>query len=295
MGFLAKFRKAKRTGKDSSVDSKDVTGKDAAGSNEEEVVTTVSYHSSWNVPQEQQYVFTFLANELAPLKPSQISLSGIEIEAADDKWLVKAFVRSSVDQAIELGEVDLLLLDQDQKKIAEQTFDLKELGALPPNSARPWIFEFNQANIEAEEVPEKDWSLAFDLQSMQPHRLDLAASWEESLPAEQKENLHKIVADLPKLGKSEVNLTGLQIQLQDDGSLAASVFIRNGTKKAVNIEQLPIEIYDANSELVAKGSFKLEDFSVQANTTKPWTFIFPEAFVQKKDADFSRWVARIPQ
>ncbi|UZN00101.1 SLAP domain-containing protein [Lysinibacillus sp. MHQ-1] len=65
------------------------------------------------MPQEQKYIFNFLANELEPLKPNQLSLSSISIEEARaGKWLVRAFFRSSLPQAIELGEIELFILDK---------------------------------------------------------------------------------------------------------------------------------------------------------------------------------------
>jgi len=84
--------------------------------------------------------------------------------------------------------------------------------------------------------------------------------------------------------------------LQEDNSLHASIFIRNGNSKAINIEQLPLEIIDANGKQVARGSFKMDPvLTVQPNTTKPWTFIFPSQLVNAEGADLSRWTARVIQ
>ncbi|ACA38746.1 hypothetical protein Bsph_1136 [Lysinibacillus sphaericus C3-41] len=35
--------------------------------------------------------------------------------------------------------------------------------------------------------------------------------------------------------------------------------------------------------------------TVQPNSTKPWTFIFPAELVDAEDADLSRWTARVTQ
>ncbi len=76
---------------------------------------------------------------------------------------------------------------------------------------------------------------------------------------------------------------GLEAALQENGSLAVTVLIRNGSKsKSINIEQLPLVVEDADGDQVCQGGFTLNDFEVKANTTKPWTFIFPEPLVVKK-------------
>lgn len=301
MGLFDFFKKGDKVGADSAVDSKELLTDTKQTGEDRDVVTKLSFHPQWNVPLEQQYIFNFLANELQPLKPNQLSLSAINIEEnpRNGAWNVKVFFRSSLPEPIELGEIELLILDKDDKRLASQTFHFQDLGVIPAESARPWVFEFDKSSIEpgVEEVPKEDgWKIAFNLISLRGHQLDLDETWKQQLPQDQQEALEKIVKDLPKLGKTEVNFTGLQAKLQNDKSLHVSIFIRNGNDKAINLEQLPLEIIDARGKQVAKGSFKLEPvLTVQPNTTKPWTFIFPAQLVDVKGIDLSRWTARVPQ
>lgn len=298
MSIFSFFKKTDKVGADSAVDSKELVKSAKQTKNKGLVKTKLSIHPDWKVPQEQQYVFRFLANELEPLKPNQLSLAAINIEKDmfTGDWNVKAFFRSSLPQTIELGEVELVLFDKDNKLLGSKWFDFKQLGKIPPESARPWVFKFEKNCLKTDEVPEEGWKIAFNLASLREHQLDLDESWKKQLPKEQQELLAKIVKDLPKLGKNEVNFTGLQIKLQEDNSLHASIFIRNGNSKAINIEQLPLEIIDANGKQVARGSFKMDPvLTVQPNTTKPWTFIFPSQLVNAEGADLSRWTARVIQ
>ncbi|MHA6258277.1 accessory Sec system S-layer assembly protein [Sporosarcina sp. CAU 1771] len=297
MNLFSFFKKTDKTGTDSTIDSQEILTNVETSDGVGEIETSLSLHPNWKVPQEQDYVFRFLANELEPLQPNQISLSGIDVEVdpANDNWLVKAFFRSSLDQEINVGEVELMLLDEDGETLASQEFDLNELGNIPARSARPWIFAFTKENTFTEQLPADNWKLVFNVQSLIPHKLDLDSAWEEGLSTEQKESLENVVETLPKLKPREVNISGFQIKLQDDGSIAASVFIRNGHSKQINIEQLPLELLDAGGNTIANGSFKLAPLAVKANTTKPWTFIYPKELVQITEPDISRWVARVPQ
>ncbi|MDI7742952.1 accessory Sec system S-layer assembly protein [Lysinibacillus fusiformis] len=298
MGLFSFFKKTDKVGTDSAIDSKDLGQKGTEGQNANNVDTKLSFHPDWHVPQEQKYIFNFLANELQPLKPNQLSLAAINIEVEPNTkaWNVKAFVRSSLNQAIQLGEIELLLIDKNDQQIASKSFNFAELGSLPAKSARPWVFTFEKSTLAVEEVPEDGWKIAFNLISLRGHQLDLDETWKKQLPKDQQDALVNIVKKLPKLSKNEVNFTGLQAKIHDDKSLVTSIFIRNGNNKAINIEQLPLEIVDANGTLVAKGSFRLDPvLSVQPNSTKPWTFIFPEELVSEGDFDLSRWSARVTQ
>lgn len=298
MNLFSFFKKTDKVGADSAIDSNQLVQDTEASSDNKEVTTKLSLHPDWNVPLEQQYVFSFLANELEPLKPNQLSLAAINIE--EDKksgaWYVKAFFRSSIPNNIELGEIGLIIVDKDGKRLASKEFDFKELGTLPPESARPWVFKFEKEYLETKEIPENGWTIAFNLIALRGHQLELDESWKKQLPQNKQELLAKIVKDLPKLGRKEVNFTGLQARVRDDNSLMVSIFIRNGNDQAINLEQLPLEIIDANGKLVAKGSFKLDPaLKVQGNSTKPWTFIFPARTVNAEGADLSRWTAKVVQ
>ncbi|KGR80117.1 accessory Sec system S-layer assembly protein [Ureibacillus manganicus] len=298
MGLFDLFKKTDKVGKDSTVESKELLNEVEESKNTVEVNTKLSFHPDWDVPQEQKYIFNFLSNELEPLKPNQLSLAAIAIDVnqANGSWDVKAFLRSSLPKAIELGEVGLFLLDKDGKVIASKTFDLKELGSIPAESARPWVFTFEKNTIQASELPEEGWKIAFNLVSLRGHQLDLDETWKNKLSEEQINQLEKIIKDLPSLGKTEVNFTGFQIKLLEDKGLAVSILLRNGNEKAINLEQLPLEILDANKKQIAKGYFKLDPvLTVQANSTKPWTFVFPKEMVDAEGADFSSWTPRVAQ
>lgn len=297
MKLFSLFTKTEKTGSDSTIGSEEILEGNAPSTSTDDVETTLSLHPQWTISQEQEYVFRFLANELEPLKPDQISLSGIDIDVdeSNGNWLVKAFFRSSLSQSITLGEVELLVLDREGNMLASQQFNLEELGEIPATSARPWVFIFTKDNLFAETPPAEGWKLAFNVQSMVPHKLELEPAWEEGLSADQKDALEKAVESMPKLKPREVNIAGFQVKKQEDGSIATSVFIRNGHSKQINIENLPLELIDATGDLIARGSFKLDSFDVKANTSKPWTFIYPKEMVQKEDPDFSRWSIRVPQ
>lgn len=292
------FKKTEVKAKNKAIESYELLAKHKTDKKKssKDIDTPLSLAEDWDISQEQLYVFQFLSNDLEPLKQNQLSISGIDLEQDEQgNTVVKAFVRQTLDEAIELGEVELLLLDEKGELIASQRFDLSELGTLPARTARPWVFVFNKENVEVDEVPEENWTIAFNVESMMPHRLDLDEAWEKALSQEQKDSLSKVIEGLPKLQPKEVNIIGFQITEQEDQSLAVSLFVRNGHTKRINIEQMPLEILDANQKVVAKGSFDLAPLSVKANTSKPWTFIFPKEMVDLQDADLSRWTAKIPQ
>lgn len=298
LSFFKKKKKdtnsLKTDGQESAVHSSKLTGENAQESTEE-VQTELSIHPSAAIPKEQMYVLRFLHNELPPLKANQLSLSGIEWDEQPHGLAVSAFVRNSVDKAIQLGEVRLILLNQTKQVKAKHTFNMKELGDIPAKSSRPWTFIFPAETVRPATVLEKEnWTLAFDLSSTE-HQLDLADAWEQALPEAEKQKLKEIVKKLGAPNQDELNFTGLQAKRSEDGKLRFTLLIRNGYDKNIQIEQLPLQVLDSKKQVIAEGQFNLDNLEVKANTTKPWTFIFQKELVKQEQPDLSSWTVQVKQ
>ncbi|MDX8343186.1 accessory Sec system S-layer assembly protein [Rossellomorea sp. YZS02] len=281
-----------KTGKDTTISSAELIGDSQDIPEEDTVSTELSFHPKWKLSKEKEYVFRFLNNDLTPLKPNQISLAGVDLTQEDNSINVTAFLRNSLSKAIKIEKVEIILLDETKTILARKEFDLGELDEIPPKSSRPWMFIFEKETWETDEIPNEGWSLAFNIGSAQPHRLDLEQSWQDSLPAEEKEKLEKLVSTLPKLKKKEFNLMPIQTRMLEDGKITSTVLFRNGNPTSIKIKHLPLELVDGDQDIIAKGAFPMEDFEIKANTSKPWTFIFPAEMVNKQEPNFSKCIVR---
>lgn len=254
------------------------------------IETRLSIPETWNMEEESHYVYAFHNSQSPKLKKNQISIYGMELnQDQPNTIMVTGLVRSTITKTIRFGDTSVMLQDKNGKTIAKKTFDLKKLGILPPNTSRPCEFNFNPDDFIQEDVEsvEDGWKLAFEIK--QTHKLDLDPSWEEGLNEQTKSILKKIVDESPELGEKEVNLTGIKIEFNQEDNLVTTILIRNGNKqKNMTIEKLPLKIIDATDKEVARGTFTMNDFTVNANTSKPWSFIFPKETVQESP-DLSKW------
>ncbi|MCG1027062.1 accessory Sec system S-layer assembly protein [Virgibacillus halodenitrificans] len=255
----------------------------------EEIETEISIPEEWNLTDEERYVYAFHNSQSPNLKVNQISIYGMELTDTGEGYKVTGLIRSTVTQPIQFGSTTILLLDESQEPIARKEFDLSILGTLPEKSARPWTFIFDKNDILKEKTQSNSWSLAFEIKK--PHQLDLEDSWEKSIADQTRSSLEKLVQNAPDLKPGEVNFMGIEAKKQENGDLAVTILIRNGADKNIQLEQIPLGIKDANETEVARGSFKMENFTVKANTSKPWTFIFPASMVTTEEFDLTKWKA----
>ncbi|MFS1517093.1 accessory Sec system S-layer assembly protein [Bacillus sp. SCS-151] len=287
--FKKKDKNIQKQGEDSTVSANEVLGTDEQSHSNVEVKTELSFHPSSTVGVEEKYYYQFLNNELSPLKENQVSLSGIELKNVEDGYVVSAFVRNSLNKSIHFNETALLLIGPDGERLARKVFNLKGLGNLPARSSRPWEFHFEEQHVIASELPSTGWRLAFEIKK--PHALDLEESWEKSLADQDKKMLAKLVQETPAPKPGEVNFMSLQAKQAQDGSLHVTMLIRNGSPNHINLEKLPLIVEDATGEVIAKGGFTLNSLQVKANTSKPWTFIFPPSLLLKEQIDLQSWKA----
>ncbi|MFJ7745066.1 accessory Sec system S-layer assembly protein [Peribacillus sp. NPDC097295] len=285
MGLFSKSGKAKEKTKINTA-----TAEESISHAEDAVYTTLVFHDESDFSKQEKYVYQFHHQQLPSLKPNQISISGVKLSRFEEEVMIMAFIRNTLDKAVRFEVVDLLLLNENGQALAKKSFDLSEMGEIPAVSCMPWSFLFEEEDIMAK-IPDNGWKIAFELKNQAPqeHELDLAPTWKEQLSNAQRENLQQLVAGLPKLNQGEVNFMGLEAAFKENDQLAITILIRNGSDKGIKIEKLPLIVEDADGDQVCQGGFSLDNFEVKANSSKPWTFIFPGDLVKKKNPDLSRW------
>ncbi|MGN7469312.1 accessory Sec system S-layer assembly protein [Brevibacillus sp. SAFN-007a] len=264
------------------------------------VVTTLSLHESWEakLSTQEKYALSFMAQELEPLPEGNISLAGTALVPHDDGIEVTAFIRNSSNRPIRLKEMTLVVLFGDQQLFTRQTFDLSEIGEIPPRSARPWSFVFSRDHFLQVNVLLSNWKIAFEMAQKKmvlPQQLELEESWIKALSDEQKNSLIELAKNLPALKEGEVNIQSVQIRRSPEGALHVMLLIRNGSAQSLSFEKLPLALYDATGAKVAEGLFELDHLTVNANTSKPWLFIYPPESILLEEPDLSRWKVSVPQ
>lgn len=229
-----------------------------------------------------------LHKKLPPMLENSLNISGIKLEKNSlGQIIVDVFVRSTLSKAVYIEEYPIVLLDRNKEVVARKTERFKGFGELSPNTAKLWKIEFSKENIKQYNFENLEkWSIAFE--ENLKHQLDLSDLNEDKISEDTKEFLNKIIKQ-QNVQKNELKLTGLSVKRNNSGQVNATLLISNGTTENLKIKQLPLKLYDANNDLVAKGTFKMENLIVQANTSKPISIVFPKSSILKKNMDLSKW------
>ncbi|CAH0238885.1 hypothetical protein SRABI96_02875 [Peribacillus sp. Bi96] len=129
---------------------------------EDVVQTSLVFHNDWEASKQEEYVYKFHHQRLPSLKPNQISISGVKLTRMEGDVFIVAFLRNSLEKAVEFNIVHLLLVDNNGELLAKKAFDLSKLGELPALSSMPWRFVFEEEDMLAESIPDEDWKIVFE-------------------------------------------------------------------------------------------------------------------------------------
>ena len=238
--------------------------------------------------KNQKKHFKKLHDDLPTMAKNQLNLTAAEINFENSDIIeVTAFVNSTVEKKITLKPANILLIDKNAKVISQKKTDFTDLNPLMPNSSQLYTFKFPNNNVQTLNLEQaQNWSLAFE--SNLKHRVDYSDLDESKISQSTKDHLNQIIEKMP-LDDNELSFLGFSAKTDDKHNLHVHLLVRNGTEDNLDIKQLPLKFYDASEELVAKGTFKINNFTVLANTSKPLSIVFPAKVIVKDQLDLSSW------
>lgn len=141
---------------------------------------------------------------------------------------------------------------------------------------------------EEQRIASGDWKIYIETRS---HRLLLHENWERAVSTKDREKFQELFDASPSPRENELLFLPVRAGINYENHLFATVLIQNGSKQDLFFENFPLIINDA-SMLAAEHRFTIKELVVKANTSTPWTFIFPKDTVKQKNLDFSDWSLR---
>lgn len=116
-------------------------------------------------------------------------------------------------------------------------------------------------------------------------KLSIHPEIEDRLSNFQKECLTDEISALPPIKEGDVNVSTDYIFDMGD-SYEASIFIRNGLVKDINLENVPFMIVDSEGKVLASKIFDLREVGdIPAGTVRPWKIYFSKNEVSLEAQD----------
>ncbi|AYF53401.1 SLAP domain-containing protein [Clostridium botulinum] len=227
---------------------------------------------------------------LPSIKEGEVDVNTDFFFELEDKYEASIFIRNGLATGINLEKIPFIVLGKNDEELGRKVFNLREVGEIPPRSVRPWKIYFKKDELSIGKNDLKDLKIIFD------SRLKAAGVVKvryENLPGgiqgQERKKYEDFLENLPLLREGQVTMTAYDVHITEEGKIAVELVIRNGRHNGVDVQRVPLSVYDANHKLVVSGVFYLEDISISPISAKVYSFSFSKEEILREDFDLKNW------
>lgn len=239
----------------------------------EKLNLSLTEHDSITISKIKKQMLEDELSTLPPIKENDINISTSYIFDANDKIEVGVFFRNGLNVPINFDMVPLTLLDQNNNIVSTQIFNLKDLGDIPPHSARPYELFFSKSDLSDVKILNKEWKIVFkdNIKAMKTVKIEYDDF--PNMDIQAKTFLENYLNTLQPLEKGNLDIKVYSVELLDDKNIKVTILIRNGNNQQATLEQIPLTIYDNNKAIIYSAVLKVSDVHVNAYKAKLINFI----------------------
>lgn len=228
--------------------------------------------------------------KLPKIEDGQVDIRSEYFVSFEGKIETKVFIRNTLTKKINFDDIYLGIQDESGKVIKQQKFNLAYLGDIPPYSVKVTKLYFDVDGINLDEIKFEDLKICFSSEikafnSTTTEFQDLP----ENLTAEQIAVCKRYLKNLSKIQVDTITLTAVDISNVGDGDVAITIIIRNGYSKEVELDEIPVSVFDKDNEKLASVKFQLSNLKVLPKKAKIFNLIVEKQNIVKEDYDLSKW------
>lgn len=238
---------------------------------------------------QKEYLEEEMSESIPQIERGQINVSGVYAYKDGDKLEVKFYIVNGLDQELNFEKVPFKIITSSGEEIAYQVFNLKDMGNIPPCSARPGKVYFNQGNVFTDEIKHDDWKLVFDENIKALTYADIEVeNFPEDMTEKDKNAFNEFLRNIPKVEKGQFEINVFTMLQYKNGDILLTLVFRNGVDKEVSIEKLPLTLKDENEETIFSAAYSLEDFKVSPEKAKILSVIVKKDILLKEEVDLAK-------
>ncbi|MBU3190275.1 SLAP domain-containing protein [Clostridium bowmanii] len=205
---------------------------------------------------------------LPDMNEGDININTTYVFDLGDKVEVGIYFRNGLSKEINFDKLPLMILNSKDEVVANQIFELREVGNIPPYSAVPWKLYFDKKNIFIDTIALKDGlHIVFDTNIKAYNSANIEF---ENVPNDSEfKKLHKYLNEMLPITSGDVNVSLYKILSGESGELKISIIVRNASDKKIKVEKIPVTIKNIdNAKIVAVGTFDTSNIEINSLKAK---------------------------
>jgi SLAP domain-containing protein len=241
------------------------------------------------VSDVQKEIMNEELEEFAPIKENDINISTTYIYDDGEELEAKIYFRNGFTNKINFEYVPLIIINSKGEVLANKTFDLREMGDIPPFSARPWKVYFDKSEIDMNKFSPEDCKVIFDSKIKAVNYANIELEPFDEPVRELRPVFEAFLNTLPSIEKGKLSFSTFKIELSDEGQIIVTLLVRNASDKTIKLEEIPVILKDENNNIAASGRFVLNNFQVSAMKAKPFALAFDTELNLNESTPFDKW------
>ena len=235
---------------------------------------TLVFDDEMGIPKEDEYMFRYHAKRLPALLDNQLSIELLHAERLSEGLSLVALFRNTLPSSFEVNELPVLLLNQDNVPLGRKVLSQVDLPNFEPWTSKPVYLDFFTDELfgqfEAEELA--SMRLVFQMNPIDPLQL-LQDEEVEQFSNTAWQQLRRTNVSTPPVGENEFNLMLVSVETSET-VVTATLLLRNGYDRELNVEQLPLELVSGD-EAIARTTIRLNE-PVQGKHAYPVSVVFED-------------------
>ncbi|WP_163195311.1 SLAP domain-containing protein [Clostridium thermarum] len=228
-------------------------------------------------------------NEKVPMAEGDVDLQLLYAVYCDQGIEVEFYIRNNSRKTVNFEIIPLVLIKNDIV-VTGQLVDLKEIGDVPPKSAVPCSVVFTTGKDLVEDLTniKIGFSLGNQYEMSNTRTVDIE-NIPKNLKYKYRKSIESFASSLNRLRKNTVDFNAYNVSYDGNENLNVTVLVRNGYDSEIEIQSLPINVFNKDDILVYHGVFNSSDMKVKANSAKLFIIEVNSELLPIKDADFSKF------
>lgn len=241
------------------------------------------------VSDVQKEIMNEELEEFIPIKENDINISTTYVYDDGEEIEAKVYFRNGFTNKVNFEYVPLVMVNSKEEVLAKKTFDLREMGDIPPRGARPWKVSFHKSEVDMNKFSPMDCKVIFDAKIKAVSYANIELEILDEPMQELKTVFEDFLKNLSGIEKGNVSLSTFNIALSNEGKIMVTLMVRNASDKTVKIEEIPITLRDENNNVAASGLFNLNDFEVPSMKAKICTLAFDTELNLTETISLDKW------
>lgn len=238
---------------------------------------------------QKDYLEEEMSEAIPQIERGQVNVSGVYAYKEGDQWEVKFYIVNGLNQELNLEKVPFKIVTSSGEEIAYQVFDLKDMGNIPPCSARPGKVYFNKGNVFVDEIKHDDWKIVFDANIKAVIYKDIEfENFPEEMSEKDKDAFNEFLKRIPKIENGQFSINVFTMLQYKNGDILITLVFRNGADKEIEIKKLPLTLKNENNEIVFSSAYELQDFKVSSQKAKILSVLVKKDILRKEEVDLTK-------